>query len=112
MKLENFVVVTKGLCLMVIPTFTAIGAGLPEIGIPIILGLPLKFWTLLCAAIVAGAGGLLGFISTSFGSFLLTRPVPSGESGSTLRSETVTVQTKNEPSAATATPPNENKPGQ
>ena len=108
MKLETAVIIAKGACLMVIPTFTAIGAGLPEIGIAVIFGLPLKFYTLLCAAIVAGAGGLLGFISTSFGSFLLTRP----ESGSTLQSETVTVETKNKPAEALAAPPPNKTTGQ
>ena len=70
---ETAVIFTKGLCLLTIPAFTALSAGLPEIGMPTLFGVPVKVWVLASQAIVAGAGGLLAFISTSFGNYLVTR---------------------------------------
>lgn len=70
MNLSTIILVTKGICLAWIPTGTAIAAGLPETGVNTLFGMPIKFWCLLMSASVAGAGGLLAFISTSFGTFL------------------------------------------
>jgi len=74
MKLENCVIVTKGACLCYIPLATALAAGLPELGVTVLFGLPIKFWVLAVSATVAGASGLLGFISTSFSQYMAGRP--------------------------------------
>lgn len=73
MNLKTAIIITKGACLTYIPLGTAIVAGLPETGVTTLFGMPIKFWMLLTSASVAGAGGLLAFISTSFGDFLQTR---------------------------------------
>lgn len=77
MKLETLVILTKGACLTIIPTFTALGAGLGELGLTSLFGLPIKFWSLMFAALVAGAGGMLAFLSTSFSQYLTTRTGPA-----------------------------------
>lgn len=77
MKLETAVIITKGFCLTYIPLGTALSAGLPETGMLTIWGLPMKFWTLLIASTVAAAGGLLAFLSQSFGTYMSNRPDPT-----------------------------------
>ena len=75
MKLENCVIITKGACLTYIPFGTALSAGLPEMGVTQLLGVPVKIWQLFFAATVSGASGLLAFLSQSFGSYLAARSV-------------------------------------
>jgi len=52
-----------------IPFGSAIAVGLPETGTHSLFGLTAKFWCMLISASVAGAGGLLAFLSSSFGKF-------------------------------------------
>jgi hypothetical protein len=106
MKLENAVIVTKGLCFLVIGFFTPMTVGLaqwantgewPSRIIWIVMGAS-------CA--VGAASQLLAFLSQSFGDWKAQRPVGNGNGngnggvGTTLRSETVTVQTVNKPADA------------
>jgi hypothetical protein len=78
MKLETLIIVTKGACLTWIPFGTAISAGLPELGVEALWGVPIKVLTLAFAASVAGAGGLLAFLSQSFGNFMNDRKIGNG----------------------------------
>ena len=119
MKLENAVIVAKGVCFLIIGFFTPLTVGLaqwantgewPSRIIWIVMGAS-------CA--VGAASQLLAFLSQSFGDWKAQRPVNGNGngnggvgSGNTIRSETVTVQTVNKPAAAPATPPLEVKPGQ
>lgn len=73
MKLETAVLVTKGACLVIIPTFTVINEGLKKVSSPTVLGIDKELAELFCSAIVAGAGGLLAFLSTSFGTYMTKR---------------------------------------
>lgn len=73
MKLETVVILTKGLCMAYIPFGTGLTAGLPELGIPAVFGIPVKVLTMIFASTVAGAGGLLAFLSNSFGSYMTDR---------------------------------------
>jgi hypothetical protein len=77
MKLDTIIIITKGLCLTIIPTFSVIGGGLGQLNMPVIHGMPVGFWQLVCAAVVAGAGGLLAFISQSFGQYIQGRVIPT-----------------------------------
>ncbi len=78
MKLETVVILLKGACLTYIPFGSAIAAGLPELGVTSVFGVPVKFLTLLMAATVAGAGGLLAFTSQSFGTYMKARQNGNG----------------------------------
>lgn len=78
MKLESVVIITKGACLTAIPTLSVIGGGIDTLGLQVVFGVPVCLIKLLCAAGAAGAGGLLAFISQSFGDFMQKR-IPTGD---------------------------------
>lgn len=67
--METIVIVLKGICLTYIPFGTSIAAGLGELEVEEILGLPISAVKLFFAATVAGAGGLLAFLSRSFANY-------------------------------------------
>lgn len=73
MSLQTAVIITKGACLVIIPTGTVFNEGLKQLATPSIFGIPKEVVSLIVAAIVAGAGGLLAFLSTSFGTYLTKR---------------------------------------
>ena len=74
MKLETVIIITKGFCLATIPMVSTFGGGLSMLnGVTSIAGIPIQVLQLLCAAYTAGAGGLLAFLSQSFGDFLAGR---------------------------------------
>jgi hypothetical protein len=74
--LKTAVIITKGACLTIIPLITAINSGLDGHEDAFVLGAPVWFIKLVMAALVAGAGGLLGFLSTSFSNYLLNGGAP------------------------------------
>lgn len=65
----KWVVITKGVCLTYVPIGTTLASGLGKLGVNSLVGLPVSFWELVLAASVAGAGGLLAFLSSSFHTF-------------------------------------------
>ena len=73
MKLETLTIITKGACLTWIPFGTAISAGVSELGVETMFGVPVKVLTLAFSASVAGAGGLLAFLSNSYGNYMKDR---------------------------------------
>jgi len=76
MNLKTAVIITKGACLTIIPVCTAINSGLDGHDSEVMFGLGVWFIKLLLAALVAGAGGLMAFLSTSFGTYLLNGGAP------------------------------------
>lgn len=68
MKLEDSVLLTKGVCLVMIPILAALADDVDP---------TLKVWGFTARGVMlagaAGFSGLLGFLSTSFGSYLLKR---------------------------------------
>ena len=110
MKIETAIIITKGVCFTVIggmaPLATGLGQWMDSGHWP-----PLVNWVVIGAGCFVGAATqMLAFLSQSFSDYKIEMKT-SGE-GSTLRSETVTVQTKNEPATVPAAPPAETKPGQ
>lgn len=98
------------MCLTTGGMAAAIAAGVTQVSAKDVLGVDIKLWALFLGAYSVGCNLLVGFLSQSFGDW--KEQMKTSGDGSTLRSETVTVQTKNEPAAVPATPPAETKPGQ
>lgn len=73
MKLETAVIISKATCLTTIPMVSALGAGASQLNTPTVLGIPKEVLVLICTAYTAGAGGLLAFLSQSFGTFMSNR---------------------------------------
>lgn len=69
-KLDTIVIVVKVACLTYIPGGSALVAGLGEVGVTTLFGMPVKFWQLVIAASVASAGGLAAAMSSSFHTFI------------------------------------------
>lgn len=84
MNLENALILVKGFCLTYIPFAGALATGLvaADLGVATIFGLPIKVWALLFTASSTGVGGLLAFISTSFGEYMTKRANGNGNGNS------------------------------
>lgn len=77
MNLETAVIITKGFCLTYIPLGSALAEGMDPAPIPGLLGLSAKTIT---TATVVGSGGLLAFLSSSFGKYMNSRNGSSNDS--------------------------------
>jgi hypothetical protein len=107
MKQPTIVIVLQGLCALLVGASIPMGAALAQwvsADAP-----PSKVaWAIIILSGIAGGGTKLSsFLSTDFADYKSDNP--SG-TGSTLSSETVTVQTKREPAGGAASPPEPNKP--
>jgi hypothetical protein len=65
MNIQTLVVLTKGWCMCTMPTIAAVGAGLPELNLPTIFGVPIRAWVLACSIYGVFAGAVLAWLSSS-----------------------------------------------
>lgn len=65
MNIQTLVVLTKGWCMCTMPVAAALAAGLPELDMPILFGVPIRVWSMACNLYGVFSGAVLAWLSSS-----------------------------------------------